>query len=470
MSTQVQTADASYWRRANSLEEGRNQVLRLVARGEELKTILNLLCEKAQIYSPEMICSVLQLDAEHGTLHSAAVSSLPKEYAEAIDGVKIGSGVGSCGTAAFIKETVIVEDINTHPYWSQYKGLALDAGLQACWSEPIIGQNGKVFGTFAMYYAKPKAPSKEDLNFIEVSANLAAVVFENHENKLKLIEANNRLSQTVDKRTKELETANTELAQLIKEQQKLHLGNINQEKMITTNRLLCGFAHELNTPLGVATLASSSLADTITRLANQFKAGSLTQAEFEKELASIAEAASLNKANLAKMERLVDRFKKMDTLSSYTNQHSFSFADFVRDFQQACFTLLAQHELEFNFQDVIIQGSSVALSQILYQLVENSIVHGFAEQEHGRIHVDVKTSDGKVYINYQDDGCGVNQEQAERMFEPFYTANRSGSNVGLGLNVVKNIVTYNFSGSINLVPSPVGIRLELILSQEKTSP
>ncbi len=132
---------------------------------------------QAEDSNPNMMCSVLLLNEEQSTLHPIASASLPEDYCAALDGVTIGLGVGSCGTAAFQKQRVVVEDINTHPYWAQYKALALGAGLQACWSEPIIGSKGKVFGTFAMYYAQPRSPIEGDIRFIETSANLAAEYF-----------------------------------------------------------------------------------------------------------------------------------------------------------------------------------------------------------------------------------------------------------------------------------------------------
>ena len=140
------TKDIEFWQKSKILEEGRNDVLRMVARNEDLQLILNTLCQKAQVYNPEMLCSILRLDNNAKTLHPIASVSLPESYCQALDGVPIGAGVGSCGTAAFIEKRVVVEDINTHPYWAQYKPLALGAGLQACWSEPIIGADGVVCG------------------------------------------------------------------------------------------------------------------------------------------------------------------------------------------------------------------------------------------------------------------------------------------------------------------------------------
>jgi GAF domain-containing protein len=213
MNTQsAQVTSIKDWKRENKLEAGRNEVLREAARGADLSKILNLLCEKSEEYNPDMKSSVLLLNEENSTLHPMASVSLPDAYCQALDGVTIGIGVGSCGTAAFSKERVIVEDINTHPYWAQYKELALGAGLQACWSEPIIGADGKVFGTFAMYYETPKKPTHDDINFIETSANLAAVVFESGLARQKLVDANAKLNQTVDERNQQLQEANKELS------------------------------------------------------------------------------------------------------------------------------------------------------------------------------------------------------------------------------------------------------------------
>lgn len=211
--------DIRYWQLASR-----------VAQGDALEDVLNLLCEKAEDYNPAMMCSVLLLDQEHSSLHPIASVSLPQDYCAALEGVKIGLGVGSCGTAAFQKQRVIVEDINTHPYWAQYKALALGAGLQACWSEAIIGAEGKVFGTFAMYYAQPRSPIEDDIQFIETNANLAAIVFENNLTRTQLIDANALLSQTVDERNQQLMQTNEELSKVMVQQALEMLSNPKSRK------------------------------------------------------------------------------------------------------------------------------------------------------------------------------------------------------------------------------------------------
>tara|TARA_R110002094_G_scaffold205930_1_gene176663 strand:+ start:1220 stop:3724 length:2505 start_codon:yes stop_codon:yes gene_type:complete len=126
----------------------------------------------------EMRCSVLLLDDAGKRLLIGAAPSLPNFYNEAIDGVEIGDGVGSCGTAAFTNKRVIVEDIQNHPYWTTYKELADSAGLRACWSEPICSTQGEVLGTFAIYHGVVNQPTKADIALIEQSASLASIAIE----------------------------------------------------------------------------------------------------------------------------------------------------------------------------------------------------------------------------------------------------------------------------------------------------
>ena len=114
------------------------ELLERIATGAPLGAVLTGIVELVEHQAPGMICTVLLLDAESGTLRHGASPSLPDEYSRAIDGSAIGPRAGSCGAAAFRKTRVIVEDIATHPYWEDYRSLALPHGLRACWSTPIM--------------------------------------------------------------------------------------------------------------------------------------------------------------------------------------------------------------------------------------------------------------------------------------------------------------------------------------------
>ena len=153
-----------------------NIILEKIATGQSLAETVDYLCREVETMTDDIVCSVLLLDEERRLRHLAG-PSLPLEYISAIDGVAIGHGVGSCGTAAYHGEPVVVEDIDTHEYWQPYKQLALPLGLRACWSTPIIG-SGKVLGTFAFYYRTCRGPSDLERQIVSACVHLCAIAIE----------------------------------------------------------------------------------------------------------------------------------------------------------------------------------------------------------------------------------------------------------------------------------------------------
>ena len=135
---------------------------------------------------PGVLCSILLLSDDGQHLRLGAAPSLPEDYNTAIDGVQIGPAVGSCGTAAYTRRRVVVEQISTHPYWADYKELAARSGLAACWSEPIRSGADTVLGTFALYSRRPASPDEQDIAIIELAANLTALAIERKRAELQL--------------------------------------------------------------------------------------------------------------------------------------------------------------------------------------------------------------------------------------------------------------------------------------------
>lgn len=161
-------------------KQAHDAILEMVAKGAELTNILNAIVRQVQSEQPSTLCGVMLMDAEGKHLLSGAAPDLPVSYTEAVDGLEVGMGMGCCGTAAFLGQRVIVEDIQTHEYWKSYVQLAQQAGLRACWSEPIRSSHGQILGTFAIYHAHPKTPNLEDIERIGFAANLASIAIENH--------------------------------------------------------------------------------------------------------------------------------------------------------------------------------------------------------------------------------------------------------------------------------------------------
>ena len=155
-------------------------LLEQIARHAPLKDVLDGMTRIIEELSPGVIASVLLADRDGRHLRHGAASGLPDFYNEAIDGIAAAENMGSCGTAAYRREPVVVCDIATDPSWDDYRELATRAGLAACWSTPILSADGELLGTFAMYHRTPRAPRDSDLALSAVFARIAALAVERH--------------------------------------------------------------------------------------------------------------------------------------------------------------------------------------------------------------------------------------------------------------------------------------------------
>ncbi len=179
--------------------ESERRILAKIAAGVPLAEVFNELMRAIEMRSNgEMLASILLLDKDGKRLLHGAAPSLPAAYNSAINGVEIGPGVGSCGTAAFRGEPVFVTDIANDPLWVDFRDLALRHGLRACWSTPVKAANGKVLGTFAIYYHEPRSPTDQDLESISLITHTAALAIERHNSEQALRASQERLSYALN--------------------------------------------------------------------------------------------------------------------------------------------------------------------------------------------------------------------------------------------------------------------------------
>jgi two-component system cell cycle sensor histidine kinase/response regulator CckA len=200
MSTGFQKAkDKNNPASSEALPQLSEAVLGLIRAQAPLSEILEVLCVHVEKQHPGLLCSVLLLDADGTTLRHGAAPSLPKEYSQAVDGVQIGPCAGSCGTAAYRKQAVIVSDIATDPLWADVRHLALPYSLRACWSTPIASQDDKILGTFAIYYREPRGPDAQHLQLIKHITHLAGIAIEHDRAKAELRAAETRYRTLVER-------------------------------------------------------------------------------------------------------------------------------------------------------------------------------------------------------------------------------------------------------------------------------
>ncbi|MGV9709125.1 ATP-binding protein [Gordonia sp. NPDC003424] len=159
------------------LVERQTELLEQIATGIPLPDVLTGIATTLEDLLPGSRCSVLLLDPVGGTLHHGAAPSLPTDYSAGIDGLPIGVGAGSCGTAAYCGEPVVAADIRLDPRWDQYRSLADRFGLRACWSTPIRGRGG-ITGTFAVYHLAPHRPTPREAHLVERLTHLASIAID----------------------------------------------------------------------------------------------------------------------------------------------------------------------------------------------------------------------------------------------------------------------------------------------------
>jgi diguanylate cyclase (GGDEF)-like protein/PAS domain S-box-containing protein len=194
--------------------EDNQALLEYIAKQNDITDVLDKIVHLAEARNTNSKCSILLLNESKKNLLKGSAPSLPDFYNDAINGVEIGEKVGSCGSATFKQERVIVENIDTHENWQPYLALTQKANLHACWSEPIFSSKGEILGSFAIYNDKPKSPNDFELKLISSYAHLASVVIEKENNFKRLKEKELQILKQTQDANKKLRTSQYELAQI----------------------------------------------------------------------------------------------------------------------------------------------------------------------------------------------------------------------------------------------------------------
>src|ERR1700722_1872945 len=196
-------------KRAEALLAAEKRTLEMIASGACLTDILERLCETVDAQASNIMTAVMLMDADGIHLRPAAAPRLPKGWVESITPLKIGPCVGSCGTAASLKQRVTVSDIATDPLWADYRDLALSYGLRAAWSQPLISKNQEVLGTFCLYYAEPRSANDTDLRLIEGADHIAVIAIEGERSQEALRSASEEIRNSEARLRKIIDTIPT---------------------------------------------------------------------------------------------------------------------------------------------------------------------------------------------------------------------------------------------------------------------
>ena len=172
--------------------------LKMMLIGASLSEVLTSITRLIEAHSEGMLCSIFLLDEDGLHLRYGVAANLPQAYRVATDGVCIGPNVGSCGAAAYLRQPVFISDMLSHPNWEGFRDVVLQSGLRAAWSTPILSQDGKLLGTFCMYYREVRQPVTDEIQLIDYASRIAAIAIERKRAEEKLRQDERDLRRTTD--------------------------------------------------------------------------------------------------------------------------------------------------------------------------------------------------------------------------------------------------------------------------------
>ena len=394
------TMDVTERKLSEALLSSEMHTLEIIAAGAPLTAVLDILCRTIDEQSPGSISSVLSLDPDGQRLWPVAGPNVPENWTRSISPLVIGPKVGSCGTAAYRKETVVVSDIATDPLWADFCEAALSFGLRACWSKPILSNNGTVLGTFAMYYDSARQPEARELKLIERATHIALIAFER------------------DRVQDSLRKAQANLAHVT--------------RVTTMGELTASIAHEVNQPLTAvinnANACLGLLPDNATDLH-----------EVREALTEIVDDADRASAVIARIRQLAKKTPNEKT---------------PLDLKIVVADVLALAQYESTMRQIVIRtelaeelprilGDRVQLQQVLLNLIVNGMDAMSTVEQSKRILTisarrEVRDGMPGALVSVQDAGVGFKAEETLQLFEAFYTTKPHG--MGMGLAISRSII------------------------------
>ncbi len=391
--------DVTDRKRAEVLRDGESRILEMIARDAPLEKILENLVLVVEEQFAGLLCSVLLLDHDGQHARHGAAPNLPRAYSEAINGLPIGPKAGSCGTAMYRREPVVVTDILLDPLWEPYRAVAGPYGFRACWSTPILAHSGKPLGSFAMYYREPRSPTPAETRALDMATHLAGIAIER------------RLAREERERLRQAQE---------------DLAHIN--RVTTMGELTASLAHEIKQPITAAVTNARTCLRWLGR--------------GEPEVSEAREAASRIVSDVTRAADIISRisllFKKGAAQQELVDVNALirEMVVLLRS-EAGRYSISIHSELSDDLHPVM--ADRIQLQQVFMNLMLNGI-DAMKDISSAR-DLTIKSQqlkNGQLLISVSDTGIGLPPQQAEQVFSAFFTTKAHGT--GMGLPISRSII------------------------------
>lgn len=301
---------------------------------------------------------------------------------------------------------------------------------------------------------------KADLDLLAFMASHVAVA-------LARMQADRKIRKTKEA----LEEQNAALGEALTRLQLAQAELVRQEKLASLGGLVAGVAHEINTPLGICVTATSHLVQELKLTREELAAGELTEDSLNAFLDIVDQSLRIMTTNTQRAASLVRSFKQVAVDQSSDDIRSFKLRAYLDEVLLSLQPKIKGRKVAVQVdcpQDLVLDSFPGAVSQIVTNMVVNSLVHGFERDQAGTIAIRVQEADGEVTFDYADDGAGMDQEALEKLFDPFFTTKRGSGGSGLGAHILYNLVTGALGGTVQVESAPgKGLRYHLTFPRSR---
>ena len=443
--------DISERQRMEKLAALQGRILEMIATNESLQNILAEICLLVEAQKQDVLCSTMLFEMSEKKLYVGAAPTLPAEAVRALDGLVIGECAGSCGTAAYSGELVVVSNTATDPRWSAscFRDFSSRFNVRACWSCPFFSKDREILGTFAISHLRTASPTPHDRKLLTTAAHLAGISVERKKTEENIRKAHDQLGELVRERSEELERTNARLEQELSQRRSLERRLVQSQRMEAIGQLAGGVAHDFNNLLmainGYSERIISRLGpgDSRRKDLEEIRRNGERGVKLAQQLLAFGRrqvlaptALNLN-AILADIQNLLEHTIGEDVELRVSQAPGLW--EISADGGQIEQVIM---NLALNARDAMPQGGRLLLETQNIRL----------DEAYCRNHEGVSPG-SHVLLSVTDSGEGMDSQILEHIFEPFFTTKEVGKGTGLGLATVYGIIKQS-GGHISVYSEP----------------